>query len=72
MFGGTFDPKTPIFNIFGNFAGDDPISWSHPDPIQKLERVKIGSKRMSTKVSKFRAIRRTRYGVIADQSAGGL
>ena len=50
MFGGTFDPKTPIFNIFGNFAGDSPISWSHPDRIQKLKRVKIGSKIMSTDI----------------------
>ena len=41
MFGVTFDPKTPIFDIFGDFAGDGPISWSHPDPIQKSERVKI-------------------------------
>ena len=71
MFGGTFDPKIPIFDIFGNFAGDGPISWSHPDPFQKPERVKIGSKIMG-KVRKFRAICGTRYGVIADQSAGGL
>ena len=47
MFGVIFYPKTPIFNIFGDFAGDSPISWSHPDRIQKLERVKIGSKVMS-------------------------
>ena len=50
MFGGTFDPKTPIFNVFSDFAGDGPISWSHPDPIQKPERVKIGSKIMSTTI----------------------
>ena len=43
MFGGTFD-------IFGGFAGDGPISWSHPDPIQKPEQVKIGSKIMSTTI----------------------
>ena len=50
MFGGTFDPKTPIFDIFGDFAGEGPISWSHPDHIQKPERVKIGSKIMSTTI----------------------
>ena len=50
MFGVTFDPKTPIFNIFGDFTGDGPISWSHPDPIQKPERVKIGSKIISTTI----------------------
>ena len=50
MFGGTFDPKTPIFNIFGDFASDGPISRYHLDPIQKPERVKIGSKIMSTTI----------------------
>ena len=45
MFGGTFDPKTPIFNIFGDFASDGPISRSHLDPIQKP-----GSKIMSTTI----------------------
>ena len=47
MYGVIYDPKTPIFNIFGDFAGDSPISRSHLDPIQKPERVKIGSKIMS-------------------------
>ena len=50
MFGVTFDPKTLIFDIFGDFAGDSAISWSHPDPIQKPERVKIGSKIMSATI----------------------